>query len=158
MSKITLIIYLIAICCIQLFGQTTEEEYQYVTYGYREQLQKGLDDKEGYYWKPIYQHKFQYEVDKFFRKETHIGLFDFEGLFRKGSSTPCATVAIYREKDNMSKKDGLFICLPHHESTQGISDKAELHLKEKACFSKQIMHHYIVALGKMAMAYSACKK
>lgn len=96
--------------CTQIYGQTTEEEFQYVTYGYREQLQKGLDDKDGYYWKPILQHKFQYESDKFFRKETHIGLFDFEGLYRKGSSTPCATVAIYRRGTRAKRTGFLFAC------------------------------------------------
>lgn len=156
MKRILLTITCVVICTL-LFSQTTEEEYQYVTYGYREQLQKGLDDKDGYFWKPIIQHRFQYEVDKFFGKETHNGLFDFEGLYRLGNSTPCATVAIYREKDNMSKKDGVFICIPHHDSTQGIFDKAENYFKKEVCFPKEIMHFYVIGLGKLAMAYAACR-
>lgn len=156
--KILTILTFSVLCYSGLYGQTTEEEYQYVTYGYREQLQKGLDDKKGYNWEPILQYKFQYEVDKFIGKESHTGLFDFEGLYRTGSATPCATVAIYREKDNMSKKDGVYICIPHHESTQGVLDKAEQYLKDKVNFSKQLTHHYAIALGKMAMAYSKCSK
>ncbi|NJO87153.1 MAG: hypothetical protein HC821_03880 [Lewinella sp.] len=44
----------LSLSCCSLSAQTTEEEYRYVTYGYQEQLEKGLDDKKGYSWKPCF--------------------------------------------------------------------------------------------------------
>lgn len=151
-------IFLLSLFACAISAQTTEEEYQYVAYGYKEQLQKGMDDKKGYYWKPIFQYRFTYQEEKFVKKLTYTGLFDFEGLYLIGETTPRAVVAIFRKEDNMSKKDGVFMCVPHHKSMQGLLTESARYLKEEVRFSENILYHYTIALGSLAMALSEQKQ
>ncbi len=158
MMKRAFFILITVMSSVLVFSQTSDEEYQYVTYGYREQLQKGLDDKDGYYWKPVYEYRFEYQEDKFFGKNKFIGLFSFEALFRKDDSTPCAIVAIYRAKDHWPKKDGVFLCIPHHKSMKGVFSNTEKYMEEEVDFTDDVMFNYSIAAGRMAMAVSEWKK
>ncbi len=134
-----------------LFSQTTEEEYLYVTYGYKEQLLKGLDDKKGYSWKQTLEYKFVYDNEKLIGHKSSLSLFTFEGLYRSGESRPCAIVSIYRKDENMKKRDGIFICLPHPKSDSGIYAKMETYFKDKVDFNAVQMRNYTLALGKLAV-------
>ncbi len=132
-------------------SQTSMEEYLYVTFGYKEQLQKGLDDKKGYSWKPLLQHKFSFKKGGFITDQYQVGVFDFEGLYRDGESAPCATVAIFKETEGMAKKDGVFGCIPHPKTEKDIQALAEKYLLEKTQFSVRVFQQYAIGLGKLAM-------
>ncbi len=144
-------------CCVYsvAWSQTGEEEYLYLTFGYQEQLQKGLDDKKGYSWKPITKYKFTDKMGlPMLRRNGMVSSFDFEGLFREGEDTPCSIVCIYRKDENMKKRDGVFIPIPHHESGQDIRAKADEYLKSEVNFKSEVMYHYAIALGRLAIKQS----
>lgn len=147
--------YFVLIVGILLGGhassQTTQEEYLYVTLGYKEQLQKGLDDKKGYSWKSLYQHQFPYKKSGFLNGKVETGVFDFEALYRYNEAQPCSFVAIFREKQGIGKKDGKFVCIPHPLSQKDIHAKAEKHLCEEANFSGPVFQQYAIALSKLAI-------
>ncbi len=134
-----------------LFSQTSEEEYLYVTYGYKEQLLKGLDDKKGYAWKQILEYKFVYDNEKLIGHKSNLSLFTFEGLYRIGESKPCAIVSIYRKDENMKKRDGVFICIPHPKSETDIYAKMETYFKEKVDFNALLLRYYALALSKLGI-------
>ncbi len=134
-----------------LFCQTSEEEYLYVTYGYKEQLLKGLDDKKGYYWKPITEYKFTDESGTLVWKKSMVSKFEFEGLYRDDETAPCAIVAIYKSNETMKKKDSVFIPIPHADSSQETIAKAKKYLEEDINFAKSTLSFYSLALGKLAM-------
>ena len=148
--KLKLILILLLSPCF-LLSQTTEEEYLYVTYGYKEQLLKGLDDKKGYAWKQILEYKFVYDNEKFIGHKSSLSLFTFEGLYRSGESRPCAIVSIYRKDENIKKRDGVFICLPHPKSDSGVYAKMEAYFKDKVDFNAVLQRYYILALSKLAV-------
>ena len=56
MKKLTIAIMLM-LCSFVLISQTTMEEYNYITKGYKIMLESGLDLKEGYEIKDYYTHK-----------------------------------------------------------------------------------------------------
>lgn len=136
------------------WGQTTPEEYLYITLGYKEQLQKGLDDKKGYSWKRLYQHKFVNDNGKLVGKKVRISFFEFEGLYRTGEPKPCGVVGIYRETEGTPKKDGMFWCLPHAKSGQDIVAKADKYFAEEVGFDKALLEAYALALHRFTMVLS----
>ena len=140
------------------FSQTTEEEYLYVTYGYKEQLLKGLDDKKGYRWETITEYRFKEEgngLPVIGNKAVPPGKFEFEGLHRTGENAPCAIVAIYKEKDSMEKRDGLFIPIPHPKSDQEVLERGKMYYTKEIKFKPAIQTQYILALQKLAMYLAA---
>jgi hypothetical protein len=113
----------ITICLISLsvFGQTTEEEFNYITKGYKIQLASGLDMKKGYEFKAIDGWGINY--GSFERKAT------FKQLFREGETTPCATLMILERTDTDYEE---YLCIPHYGSTDEIWNKAYNGFKESA--------------------------
>lgn len=97
----------ITLLTVNIFGQTTEEEYNYVTKGYKIQLDSGLDMKKGYSFKDIDSWGVNY--GKFSREST------FKQLYRDGETTPCATLMILRRTDTNYEA---YICIPHSSSTK----------------------------------------
>ncbi|MBK8565986.1 MAG: hypothetical protein IPN76_22255 [Saprospiraceae bacterium] len=159
MKKIYCLTTFLLLPYIFLNAQTTEEEYLYVTYGYKEQLLKGLDDKKGYHWEPITDYKFTDEGGGLpfigGGKDKMPGKFEFEGLFRAGDKAPCAIVAIYKEQENMEKRDGLFIPIPHPDSGQDVLNRAKEYFTKDVKFKPEIRTHYILALQKLSMHLAA---
>jgi len=147
---------LLALCIAVFFtgpiiAQTSTEEYLYVTFGYKEQLQKGLDDKKGYAWKHLLQHQFPHKKSGFLNSQYQTGLFDFEGLYRNGETNPCAFVVIFRERQGLHKKDGMYVCIPHPLTDKDIQAKAQKYLLEAAKFSESVFQQYAIGLGKLAI-------
>ena len=150
--RITIILFfIINTITTQTFGQITNEEYLYTILGYKEQLQKGLDDKKGYEWKPLCEHRFVNNSGKLVWKKTQVSQFLFEGLYRIGEQTPCAIVAIYLEDKEMPKKDGVFISIPHENSSQSILQKASVRLEKEVDLSPGTLLHYARGLQKLAI-------
>lgn len=150
--KSTILLILLVSCSMTfLSAQTSGEEYLYLTYGYKEQLLKGLDDKKGYSWKPLAEFKFSNESGKLMWKKALVSKFEFEGLFRENETAPCAIVAIYKEKEDIKKKDGLFIPIPHADSGQEIIGKAKTYFEEEVDFDKNVLSFYSLGLSKLAI-------
>ena len=149
--KIGFILAIFLSSCSLLLGQTTEEEYLYVTYGYKEQLLKGLDDKKGYAWKPLLEYRFTYDNEKLIGHKAVLQLVTFEGLYREKETHPCAIVAIYRKDDGMKKRDGIFICIPHPNSGSDIYAKMETYLREKVELNAVQLRNYALALSKLSI-------
>jgi len=151
MTRNLVLFILLLFCWAHSTAQTSEEEYLYVTYGYKEQLLKGLDDKKGYSWKPITEYKYVNDSGTLVWKKSLVSKFEFEGLYRSGETAPCAIVAIYKEDETMKKKDGQFICIPHADSGQDIIAKAKKYFEEEIGFDKNILSYYSLGLSKLAI-------
>ena len=134
-----------------LFSQTTHDEYLYTTYGYKEQLLKGLDDKKGYSWKPITEFAFTQKAGKLMWKKSSRSKFEFEGLYRVGEYAPCSIVVIYKEQEHLPKREGTFICLPHPNSGKDILAKSAQYFEEEIGFEKNVLNYYSQSLSKLAM-------
>lgn len=143
---------------LPLSAQTTEDEYLYVTYGYKEQLLKGLDNKKGYTWKPLMQYVFM-TGDKAIplvgKSSSTLSKFEFEGLYRENAPTPCAIVAIYKATEEMLKRDAVFIPILHPQSSKDIIAKAEKYFEEEIKLKSKVQTEYIFALGNLAMYLAA---
>ena len=85
MKKFALIFVFIFVT-ITTFAQTTEEEYNYITKGYKIQISSGLDMKKGYTFKDLYLYKKDFEMGN----KTGYYQFTFKGLYKDGKIKPCA--------------------------------------------------------------------
>ena len=157
MRKLLFILLITLMYVGNTYAQTTEEEYLYVTFGYDEQLDKGLDDKKGYSWKPLTDYKFVNKKGTLMWKKSQVSKFEFEGLYRDGESTPCAIVSIYKEDADMKKKDGVFVCIPHPDSGQEVLAKAETYFLEEIDFDADVLSYYSLALSKLAIHMAQCE-
>ncbi|TYB78306.1 hypothetical protein [Bizionia myxarmorum] len=93
---------LIAILFITLgFAQTTQEEYNYLTLGYADQLEKGLDMKQGYNLRFVSKSSIKFQGDSYREIEVyalHKTAGDFQGLLLK----------FYRSNN----KSAMYFCVP----------------------------------------------
>lgn len=105
-----------------VFGQTTMEEYNYLTKGYKIQQESGLDMKRGY--ELIHHGKFIGQITQGFSSKNAGAEFQF--LYREGEKTPCAVLMILHED---GKPDG-YLCIPDLLSDQAVWDKAEERFKQ----------------------------
>ena len=108
MKSLTIIIGLILVASFSAFSQTTEEEYNYLTKGYKFQIESGLDMKKGYTLQDLTSHNVG-------ERKT-----EFKALFRDGEDKPCAVLCIYN-RPSTGFKD--YICIPHFDSDKAIWDK-----------------------------------
>jgi hypothetical protein len=91
---------------------TTQEEYNYITKGYRIQIESGLDMKKGYTMKDI-------------QTERHNDYYlEMKALYRDGSTAPCAIMVItqYQSDINGWGVHTYYYCIPHWASSQKIWD------------------------------------
>ena len=108
-AKLIIIAFLLALSgSTQLFSQskttTTEEEYNYVTKGYKVQIESGLDMKKGYSLKDLGEWNLKYS-------DVSRG-FAFKGLYRDNDTIPCAVMAIYQKKRNNKPAISEYYCIP----------------------------------------------
>lgn len=105
--------YLLLFISISVFSQnrnTTIEEYNYITKGYKIQVESGLDMKSGYTLKNVKQNfssTFKIAGIPVTRKTT------FKVLYKDGEKTPCAVMMICERKDTSYKE---YFCLPSTNS------------------------------------------
>ena len=114
---------LILTLSVTAIGQTTETEYNYLTKGYKIQVESGLDMKKGYSLKDVGEWSVDYSSFK--RKAT------FKALYRDNDSIPCATLMILKRTDTVFEE---YVCIPHYKSDSSIWEKARADFK-KACSS-----------------------
>lgn len=86
-------------------AQTTQEEYNYLTKGYKIQVESGLDMKKGYYFDDLIETKIV--------SNTGLRQSEFKALYREGQTMPCAVLCIYK---NVSNNFVSYICLPTYNS------------------------------------------
>ena len=109
-KKATLAI-LLTFICLPLFSQTTQEEYNYITKGYKVQLESGLDMKKGY--------RFEDLGDWGLNKGSFKRICIFKALIRDGQVKPCAILMVYKRID-ISNGANYFICIPSPDSSPEI--------------------------------------
>lgn len=94
------------------FSQTTLEEYNYLTKGYKIQKESGLDMKRGYSMRDVSKYSFSDSSRE----------VNFKYLYRLNEQkAPCATLMIVTRKSTGFIR---YYCIPHAESSEEIWDLA----------------------------------
>jgi len=91
-----------------VFGQTTQEEYNYITKGYKVQIDSGLDMKKGY--------SFLDYGSSGLNSGSETRTCEFKGLVRQNQNKPCAIMMIYRRTD-IPNGQVYYICIPSANSS-----------------------------------------
>ncbi len=110
---VTLALLLVSYCRVQ--AQTSLEEYNYVTNGYKMQVEGGLDMKKGYRFEDLTQHVTQSATSDI------TWTTEFKALYRIGESKPCAILCIF---SNSSEQNKHYLCIPSSASTREIWNMA----------------------------------
>ena len=82
---------------------TTEEEYNYLTKGYKFQFENGMDMKKGYHFQDIL-------VDESIKP-----IFNLRLLIRDNQTKPCGTLIIYKSPTTQQK---FYLCIPTSSASQ----------------------------------------
>jgi hypothetical protein len=101
--KYSLVALLWCIALSKTIGQTTLEEYNYLTKGYKIQLESGLDMKKGYKLVDLHENTG--------KRYGSITIIKSKGLYRQNENMPCAILVTY---------GSTYICVPHYKSSQEI--------------------------------------
>jgi hypothetical protein len=110
MKKVVIVLLAFAAVC-KITAQTTQEEYNYITKGYKIQLESGLDMKKGYSLTDLGHWGLNHDTEK--RNCT------FKGLVREGQVKPCAILLIYQRTD-LSNGAVFYICIPSADAPENI--------------------------------------
>jgi hypothetical protein len=94
-----------------LFGQTTQEEFNYITKGYKIQVESGLDMKKGYSLTDL--------GDWGLINGSENRTCEFKGLVKQGQIKPCAIMMIYKRTD-IANGANFYICIPSADASQEI--------------------------------------
>ena len=94
-------------------SQTTMEEYNYITKGYKVQLESGLDMKQGYRFEDLNESSLA-SGDSSYKKT------DFKALYRRDESAPCAILCIFTNVVNGVTLNTDYICIPHLDSSKDL--------------------------------------
>lgn len=121
MKKQFLIIILTCLCFTSILAQTTQEEYNYITKGYKVQIESGLDMKKGYTM-------VDYGVWSLNHGE-QTRLCEFKGLVRAGQSKPCAILMLYKRTD-IANGVNYYVCIPSNDAPEEIWSQTLKHLDE----------------------------
>lgn len=109
-----LISFLSLLATFSLWAQpTTEEEFNYMSKGYKIQVESGLDMKKGYSLQLLDSMTVPHSA-----ATRHVR---FLGLFREGSTTPCGIIGVVKRMDNGVVT---YLCLPSHDAPDALWQKA----------------------------------
>lgn len=117
------------------YSQTTLEEYNYITKGYKVQIESGLDMKKGYTLTNLGDWGLTFGTEK--------RNVEFKGLYRANESLPCAIMMIFKRTD-IPTGATYYVCIPHPKSDESIwkltLDFVNTHTSEKStAMSKTII-------------------
>jgi hypothetical protein len=145
MHYVKKILFVLAILAggIAAKAQTTLEEYNFVTKGYKIQIDGGLDMKKGYTLKDLGEHSLNFNQDG--KRECK-----FKGLYRDTVlSKPCAIMMIYTRKSSGYIE---YYCIPTLDAESTLWDKLleqlNSHLEDQ--YVKQMYETMIWALIKFS--------
>ena len=136
----SMLILLVVFISGSTFGQTTMEEYNYVTKGYKIQIESGLDMKKGYTFTDLFENVIT--TGSTVRKCT------FKALMRTNQAKPCAILCIYTRSDNNYSD---YVCIPTTDSPKEIWDKAYEKFDSYSGASATVL---ITGLSKLAAFYA----
>ena len=106
----TILIAVIAVMTIaNAYSQTTLEEYNYLSKGYKIQIESGLDMKKGY------------EIKDNYTEKTSERTVNLKTLYRVNGNVK--TIAAYLFVYNKNGKAKQYICIPNPQSTEEILNK-----------------------------------
>jgi hypothetical protein len=135
--KVTILLNLLLILSFELFSQTTQEEYNYITKGYKVQIESGLDMKKGYSFVDLGKWSLSHSSEK---REC-----EFKGLVRQGKTKPCAVMMIYRRTD-ISDGVVMYICIPSNDSPVEIWNQTLNFINENCKNNDKLQNTMIWAL------------
>jgi len=92
-------------------GQTTQEEYNYITKGYKVQVESGLDMKKGYTLVDL--------GNWGLNAGSEVRNCTFKALVRDGQKKPCAIMMIYKRTD-ISNGATYYVCIPSPDASSEI--------------------------------------
>lgn len=101
-------------------AQTTQEEYNYLTKGYKVQMESGLDMKKGYTLEDL--------GDWSYAHGTEIRKCTFKSLIRENDGLPCATLLIYQRAD-IPNGAVFYICIPSFDAAEDIWQQTNNYIK-----------------------------
>lgn len=107
----TNLIVIILFSITSAFGQTTQEEYNYITKGYKVQLESGLDMKKGY--------SFVDMGNSTVSSGTEKRTTEFKGLLKEGQTKPVAIMMIYKRTD-IANGAVMYVCIPSSDASKEI--------------------------------------
>lgn len=113
----TLLFSLFTVVLMAQVNPTTQEEYNYITKGYKIQQESGLDMKKGYSLKFYTETQVNGKVELWGDASVVCA-----GLFRDGEKKPCAMMLFYQ---NFALKSKDYLCVPSHDADKSLWD---LHL------------------------------
>jgi len=131
-----------------LLAQTSQEEYNYLTKGYKIQIESGLDMKKGYRLEDLI-------VSSTLTPSLFVKVFrncQFKALYRQNEQKPCAILCIFTNT-NIGLKD--YFCIPSIDASDLIWEQ----------FFKQVKTYYdiddcksiIIGLAKLSSNYATAK-
>jgi len=131
-------LFALLICCYSFAQGTTQEEYNYVTKGYKIQQESGLDMKKGYSIKPL-------DVmvtgivssSNGFKTEANEAFVSASGLYRNAEVKPCAIIIKYY---NRGKNFTEYFCIPSADAHETLWDAHLMRIKEFANDAKALIY------------------
>lgn len=103
-----------AICIFQIAqSQTTWEEYNYATKGYKDAIEKGEDIKKGYRVQDIMNKRINWQNNEY----TTAWL---KALYRTATNKIAAYIVVYQLRDKRDNRE--YFCIPNPDSEQSILD------------------------------------
>lgn len=104
---------------------TTLEEYNYLSKGYKDQIDKGLDMKKGYILKNVIS-DFS-DAISFSPEQTYKRHSEFKLLFKEGDSKPCAILMILTVYHKSKLNATHYFCIPTYNSNLWTNLKEDLY-------------------------------
>lgn len=144
--KTLLFLALLMVCTIAFTQGTTQEEYNYVTKGYKIQQESGLDMKKGY-------------SIKFYPETQSNGLVNWNekaeviggAIFRDGQTNPCALILYYQNKNTGFKE---YLCIPSNDADKSLWDAHISRFIDYAADARKILY---LCSAKMASLFTTKK-
>lgn len=115
MKKILLTPLVVISAFVTSFSQTTQEDYNYATSGYKDDLSKGRKPEvSGYNVFNLYNRKVNWAGGDY-------GTAWVKELYRKGENTLAAYIVVYQLKDKGNNLE--YVCIPHPNSGGDIQNQ-----------------------------------
>ena len=124
-----------------VYGQTTQEEYNYITKGYKIQVESGLDMKKGYTLTNLGDWGLSYG--------SQTRACEFKALIRDGETKPCAIMMIYKRTD-IANGARYYICIPSLDAPDDIWTQTLAFISSTFKEQDQASQTAIFALMKLA--------